>query len=192
MNAVNLLSPPVHTVQFTYQDLLLFPDDGKRHELIDGDHYVSPSPVTQHQRVSSRLHRVMSSFIHRLSLGELFAAPYDVVLSDGNVVEPDLLYVSAAHSAIIRAENIQGAPDLVVEILSTSSRKRDEIIKQKLYERYGVAEYWIVDPDLEQVRVYRFVEGRYARVAELSLEADAVLASPQFPGLTIPLAEIFG
>jgi Uma2 family endonuclease len=80
---------------------------------------------------------------------------------------------------------------LVVEVLSASSRKTDEIIKRKLYERYGVAEYWIIDPELETVKVYRFVEGHYARVAELSREVNAELVSSQFPGLTVPLDEIF-
>ena len=130
-------------------------------------------------------------FVTTHRLGQLLCAPMDVVLSDGDVVEPDLLYVSAARAEIITEKNIQGAPDLIVEILSASSRKTDEIIKRKLYERYGVSEYWIVDPDLETVKVYRFVEGRYARVAELSRETDAVLTSAQFSGLSIPLDEIF-
>jgi Uma2 family endonuclease len=187
-----VLSPPVSPVQFTYEDFLLFPNDGKRHELIEGDHCMSPSPKTTHQDTSGNLFNCIKEFLKRTHLGRVFAAPYDVVFSDVDVVEPDLVYVSAARSAIITEDNIQGAPDLVVEILSPSSRKTDEIIKRKLYERYGVAEYWIVDPELETVKVYRFVEGRYARVAELARETGATLASPQFPGLTIPLDEIFG
>jgi Uma2 family endonuclease len=187
-----VLSPPVSPVQFTYEDFLLFPNDGKRHELVEGERYVSPSPVFKHQDIVANLLRVIGVFLKQTGIGKIVCAPMDVVFSDVDVVEPDLVYVSAARSAIITEDNIQGAPDLVVEILSPSSRKTDEIIKRKLYERYGVAEYWIVDPELETVKVYRFVEGRYARVAELARETGATLASPQFPGLTIPLDEIFG
>ncbi len=186
------LSPPVNAVKWTYEDFLLFPDDGKRHELINGEHYMSPAPRINHQDVSGNLFSLIKGFLKRTKQGRIFSAPTDVVFSDIDIMEPDLVYVSAARAAIITEKNIQGAPDLVVEILSASSRKRDEIIKRKMYEQYDVSEYWIVDPDLEMVKVYRFVEGHYARVAELSREAGAVLTSPQFPGLSIPLDEIFG
>jgi len=181
----------VAPVQFTYEDFLLFPDDGKRHELIDGDHYVSPSPRTNHQIVSWNLVVLLDRFLASHPLGKMFCAPLDVVLSDLDVVEPDLFYVSSARSEIITDDNIQGAPDLVVEILSPSSRKTDEIVKRKLYERHGILEYWIVDPELSMVKVYRLVSGRYVRVAELSHEAGDCLTSEQFPGLSLPLAGIF-
>ena len=181
----------VAPVQFTYEDFLLFPDDGKRHELIDGDHYVSPSPRTNHQIVSWNLVVLLDRFLASHPLGKMFCAPLDVVLSDLDVVEPDLFYVSSARSEIITDDNIQGAPDLVVEILSPSSRKTDEIVKRKLYERHGILEYWIVDPELSMVKVYRLVSGRYSRVAELSHEAGDCLTSDQFQGLSLPLADIF-
>ena len=187
------LSPPVSPVKFTYEDFLLFPDDGKRHELLDGDHLMSPAPRIKHQDVSLNLAALIKDFLKQTGGGRIFVAPTDVVLSDLDVVEPDLVYVSAARAAIITEKNIQGVPDLVVEILSESSRKTDEIIKRELYERHGVSEYWIIDPELETVKVYRLVDGRYARVAELSNEkTDAVLTSPKFLGLSIPLDEIFG
>ena len=186
------LSPPVSPVKFTYEDFLLFPEDGKRRELIDGDHFVSPSPLFKHQDIVVNLTIILGAFLKRTRCGNLLCAPMDVVLSEWDVVEPDLLYVSAARATIITEKNIQGAPDLVVEILSPSSRKTDEIIKRKLYERHGVSEYWIIDPELETVKVYRSVDGRYVRVTELAREADATLTSPQFPGLSIPLIEIFG
>ena len=187
-----VLSQTTSSVKFTYEDFLLFPDDGRRHELIDGEHYVSPSPVTKHQRVLMKLLGCLIPFVNARHEGHLFCAPMDVVLSDGDVVEPDLLYISAGRESIITQKNIQGAPDLVIEILSEGSRKRDEIVKRKLYERHGVLEYWIVDPDLETVKVYQPVEGRYARTAELSGEGTSVLTSARFPGLEIPLSEIFG
>jgi len=181
----------VAPVQFTYEDFLLFPNDGKRHELIDGDHYVSPSPRTNHQKISGNLFVLLYIFLTDHPLGEVFCAPFDVVLSDLDVVEPDLVYVSAARASIITDDNIQGVPDLVVEILSPSSRKTDEIVKRKLYECHGISEYWIVDPELSTVKVHRLVSGRYVRVAELSHEAGDCLTSGQFPGLSLPLADIF-
>ncbi len=182
----------VSPVKFTYEDFCLFPDDGKRHELIEGEHRMSPSPRTRHQIVSGNLAALLWNFLKESRRGTLLAAPMDVVLSDLDVVEPDLVYVSAARANIITEQNIQGAPDLAVEILSESSRKMDEIVKRKLYERAGIPEYWILDPELDAARVYRLRDGRYVRIAELTREAGDALTSDLFPGLTLPLAEIFG
>src|SRR5438128_3226950 len=165
------MTPAGSGVKLTYEDFLLFPDDGKRHELIDGEHYVTPSPKTKHQRVSGNLFAALHNHVHPRRAGQLLAAPMDVLLSDTDVVEPDLLFISAARSSIITEPNIQGAPDLVVEILSEGTRKTDEITKRKLYERFGVTEYWVVDPELETVKVYRLSDRRYVRAAELSTEA---------------------
>ena len=181
----------VSPAKFTYEDFLLFPDDGKRHELLDGDHVMSPSPRTNHQVIVLNLSCAIGPLVRKKSMGWLFVSPLDVVLSDLDVIEPDLVYVSAARASIITDDNIQGAPDLVVEILSASSRKTDEIIKRKLYERHGISEYWIVDPERSTVKVYRLVSGRYVRVAELSHEAGDCLTSDQFHGLSLPLADIF-
>ncbi|MGH7233040.1 MAG: Uma2 family endonuclease [Nitrospiraceae bacterium] len=170
---------------------MLFPDDGKRHELIDGDHFVTPSPTTKHQRISGKLFLHIGIHVEKTQAGQIFAAPMDVVLSDLNVVEPDLLYISSARSSIITEKNIQGPPDLVVEILSEATRKTDEIIKRKLYERYAVPEYWIVDPELETVKVYRLTDGHHVRVAELARETNDSLTTPLLPNLVIPLTDIF-
>lgn len=185
------MTTKAHSVKFTYEDFQLFPDDGKRHEIIDGEHYVTPSPITKHQRVLGNLYRLLSTFLHDRRLGSVFIAPLDVVFSDLDVVEPDLLFVSKERSEIITEKNIRGAPDLLVEILSEGTRKTDEIVKRKLYERFGVREYWIVDPLLDSVKVYRLVENVYERVAELTAEKAETLATPLLPGLTIPLPEVF-
>lgn len=185
------MSPQAHKVKFTYEDYLLFPDNGKRHELIDGEHFMTPAPSTKHQKISSNLHRIISYFVYEKDLGILFSAPTDVVLSDQDVVEPDLLFVSSARSSIITEKNIQGAPDLAVEIISETTRKTDEIIKRKLYERHGIPEYWIVDPELETVKVYRMTDQGYIRSAELSSESNNTLTTPLLPDLRIPLSEIF-
>jgi Uma2 family endonuclease len=173
--------------KLTYDDLLLFPDDGRRHELIDGEHLVTPSPHARHQWVSRNLHRLLDGHVSERGLGRVYYAPLDVVLSEVDVVEPDLLFVSQARLGIIEAV-VRGAPDLVVEIASPASRRQDEVLKRGLYERAGVEEYWLVDPEAETVKVFRRAGDRYARPLLLSaLEGDR-LESPLLPGLAIPLA----
>lgn len=185
------MAPQTPSVKFTYEDYLLFPDDGKRHELINGEHYMTPAPIPKHQRACIKLSTAFENFLKGQKIGEVLIAPTDVVLSDLDVVQPDLLFISRARASIITEKNIQGAPDLVIEILSESTRKTDETIKRKLYERFGVQEYWIVDPELETVKVYRPAEQGYVRAAELSKESRDTLITPLLPGLQIPLAEIF-
>lgn len=178
-------------VKFTYEDYLLFPDDGRRHELIDGEHYMTPSPSTKHQQISMNLARALSNYLVTCRIGMVYPAPYDVVLSDTDVVQPDLVVVLAAHLSIITDRNVRGVPDLLIEILSEGTRKTDEIIKRKLYERHGVQEYWIVDPELETMKVYRMTLQGYRRVAELSRETSDILSTPLLPDLSIPLTDLF-
>ncbi|MDH5586776.1 MAG: Uma2 family endonuclease [Nitrospirota bacterium] len=178
-------------LKFTYEDFLLFPEDGKRHELLDGDHFVTPAPTTRHQRLSLRLSTAIEVFLKDHPIGELFVAPCDVVLSNVDVVEPDLLFVASSHAAIITERNIQGPPDLVVEILSDSTRKTDEVIKRKLYERFGITEYWIIDPVLDSIKIYRKTENGYAPAQTLTQEDTTHLTTPLLPGLQVPLADLF-
>ncbi len=181
----------VRTSQLTYEDYLLFPDDGKRHEIIDGDHYVTPAPKTKHQKVSFNLTVAIGSFVKQRDLGLVLAAPSDVILSDENVVQPDLLFVSTARASLVTEDNIRGAPDLVVEIISETTRKKDEVTKRKLYERFGVQEYWVVDPELETVKIFRRAQQRYGRAVELSKEANDILTTELLAGLNLALTEIF-
>ena len=178
--------------RLTYDDLLALPDDGLRHELIDGEHYVAPAPNLKHQIVSMRLSVAIGSFVEQHDSGLLLAARCDVVFSPANVVEPDLLFLSRERSGLATEQNIQGAPDLVIEILSPSTRNRDQGIKRRLYERMGVREYWVADPAGETVSVYRLAGEVFQLAAELSHKADDVLSTPLLPGLNIPLARIFG
>ncbi|NNN04651.1 MAG: Uma2 family endonuclease [Elusimicrobia bacterium] len=178
-------------VKFTYDDYLLFPEDGRRHELIDGERFMTPAPSTRHQKIVGNLVRFLKNHVARTKEGEVFVAPTDVVLSDVDVVEPDLLFICAARASIITEKNIQGPPDFVIEIISQTSRKTDETVKRKLYERYGVREYWIVDPELETVDVHRLTDRGYVRASELSLEADHAVETPLLPGLKLRLFDIF-
>ena len=179
-------------VKFTYEDLLQFPDDGRRHELIDGEHYVTPSPAPEHQLIVGNLYFSIRAYLEAHPIGVAMLAPFDVVLTDVDVVEPDLIYLSkSVFDEIVGERNARGAPDLAVEVLSPSTRRRDEIIKRKLYERTGVGEYWVVDPELEAVKVYRAAGGRFVKEADISLESKDVLTSPLFPELNLALSQIF-
>ena len=190
--AVTDRTTPRPTVKLTYDDFLLFPDDGKRHELIDGEHYVTPSPNLQHQRILGRLYFAITNYLHGKPVGEVFFAPLDVVISRHDVVEPDLLYVSRERAAqVLVPEHVRGVPDLVVEVASTSTRKRDETIKRSLYERAAVSEYWVVDPKIEVVRVYINTGNGFCRPTDLRRDAGGVLTTTLLPGLEIPLASLF-
>jgi Uma2 family endonuclease len=186
------MMPAGSGVKLTYDDFLLFPeDDGLRHELIDGEHYVTPCPNTRHQRLSGNFYWLIRSHLEQHRFGQLFYAPFDIVFSRFDVVEPDLLYMSNERAAaILTSEHVQGPPELVIEIGSPSTRQRDETIKRRLYHRTGVSEYWVVDPELDVVRVYRSPDA-FERPAELSREAGHVLTTPLLPGLELRLAEIF-
>ena len=178
-------------LRLTYEDYRLIPDDGKRHELIDGEHVMSPSPNTKHQRIARVLLTALTNFLREHPLGEIFIAPYDVVLSDFDVVQPDLIFVATAQAAIVTEANIRGIPTLVVEILSEGNRKLDETIKRQRYEHYGIPEYWIIDPALDQVKMYRLTDGRYGQASVLSLEANELLTTPLLPALSLPLTTLF-
>jgi Uma2 family endonuclease len=179
-------------VKLTYDDFVLFPDDGKRHELIDGEHYVTPSPTVRHQQISGNIHLLIGSWLQQHPIGKLFYAPLDVIFSNFDVVEPDLLYMSNERAAqIATQQHVKGVPELVIEIASPGTRKRDETIKRRLYERAGVTEYWVVDPDLDVVRVYRRSDDHFDRPIELAREAHDVLTSPLLPLLNLPLERIF-
>jgi Uma2 family endonuclease len=179
-------------VKLTYDDFLLFPDDGKRHELIDGEHYVTPSPNRRHQAIVGNLHGLIWNHLQRHPAGRVFAAPFDVLFSEFDVVEPDLLYISRERfDSITTLQHVRGAPDLVVEVGSPTTRKRDETTKRRLYERAGVQEYWIVDPESDTIKVYRRTASGFGRTAELALEHSDTLETPLLPGLELPLAKVF-
>jgi Uma2 family endonuclease len=179
-------------VKLTYDDFVLFPDDGMRHELIDGEHYVTPSPNRKHQKVSGNLHLLIAGWLEEHPIGQIYYAPFDVVFSRFDVVEPDLLYMSNERAAeVLTHANVQGAPEIVIEIGSPGTRNRDQTIKRHLYERTGVSEYWIVDPELDVVRVYRRGSDGFDRPLEWRTESGDVLTTPLLAGLVLPLTRIF-
>ena len=132
--------------KLTYNEYVLFPDDGKRHEIIDGRHYMNAAPVPRHQAISRHIQFQLYQQIELTKLGQVINAPIDVQLSDNDVVQPDLVVV-LADNRIITQTRVRGVPDLIIEILSPSNRKHDTELKKQLYEQFAVPEYWIVDPD---------------------------------------------
>ncbi len=191
VNHQDAIRPTQPGCKLTYADFLLFPDDGKRHELIDGAHYVTPSPKLKHQAIVGNLYWLIRSFLTDHPIGNAYLSPLDVVLSDIDVVEPDLLFVASEQLDILTERNVSGPPTLVVEVLSESTRRRDETLKMKLYERMGVREYWMVDPEAETVNVYRAAAERFERVCALSVETNDSLTTPALPGRSLALAAIF-
>ena len=180
--------------RWTYSDLVALPDDQLRHELIDGEHFVSPSPTTTHQEVSKRLFRALDARVERHRLGEVLYAPFDIKLSAWTVLVPDVVYFTASRFAdVVNEKHAVAAPDLVVEILSPGTRRRDLGRKRAVYDREGVGEYWIVDPDAHTITVLRRPrsDAGLTDVTVRALANDDTLESPLFPGLKTRLRDVF-
>jgi Uma2 family endonuclease len=182
------VEPGHSSTKLTYADYELFPDDDLRHEIIDGEHYVTASPITRHQRISLNLLYSIQSYLETHPIGELFSTPFDVVLSFHDVVVPDLIYLSKARAQPLTVKNLQGPPDLVVEILSPNTRPRDERLKRDLYERVGVTEYWLMDPDQDVVTIYR--RGGAGFLPPVRFEKDAIVTTSLLPDFELPLARV--
>lgn len=178
--------------RLTYEDFLLLPDDGLRHEIIDGEHHVTASPNLRHQDLVMRLFLSLGLHVEdRPDRGRAFVAPFDVVFSFHDVVVPDLMYMAPDQSDILTDKNIQGATAIVIEVLSPSTRKRDQHIKLQLYERSGVREYWMVDPDAREVSIHRRSDdGAFTLIARLTRDGDT-LRTPLLPEWSLDLARLF-
>lgn len=177
--------------KLTYEDFEKIPEDGSRHEILDGAHVVTPAPTPFHQSVSSATFVALYTLVRERRLGKVFYAPLDVVLSDHDIVEPDILFISAARVGILTDKNAQGAPDLIVEILSPRTRHRDLGEKRACYELLGVLEYWVLDPDTATALLFRRHGDGFLPPIRLSAEADERLTTPLLRGLEIPLREVF-
>ena len=174
--------------RYTVADYDQLPDDGPRHELIDGVLIEMPGPSVLHQRLVGWLFRIMAGFVQRDHLGEVFLTPLDVELSDGRVVQPDILFVSSARSGVITDARIVGAPDLVVEISSPTTRDRDLIGKRNAYREAGVREYWFVDVDERTLTVWVASEGGWDA---LGANERGHAQSTVLPGLTVDPVTLF-
>jgi Uma2 family endonuclease len=180
------------TRRLTYRDFVHFPDDGRRHELIDGKHYVTPSPAIRHERLYVRLMKALMDYIEVHTVGELFGSRTDCVMSLFDVVVPDLLLITNDQTGIITRKNLRGAPALVIEINSPGTRRRDRRHKRDLYARAGVREYWMIDPDANTITVFRrTAEGEFPAAATLHAPTAASLTTPMLPGFELELPHYF-
>lgn len=176
------------TTQLTYHDYRLLPDDGKRYEIIAGDLCMTPAPVTRHQIIVGRLLHILLSYLETHPAGIVLTAPCDVVLSDTDIVQPDVLYVQSNSKAQVTEQNVQGPPDLVVEVLSPGTTTRDRNLKRKRYEYFGVQEYWLVDPDHNTLEILALKAEQYAQVC--CAIRPTTCTSALFPDLSIDLGRL--
>jgi Uma2 family endonuclease len=178
-----------HGVVLTYADLRSLPDDGKRYELYEGVLEMAPAPGTGHQKTVGNLLIVLSHHIDEHGLGTLLPGRCDVKLSEFTTFEPDLLFVAREREAIIQPAFVAGPPDLVVEVLSPTTAHLDWGSKRQLYAKYGIANYWLIEPLSRTFQAFVLVEGGY-RPAASGRDGQEVSAPP-FPELVIPLARLW-
>ena len=180
---------PVQVV-LNYKDYEALPNDGRRYEIHEGELSVTPAPSPQHQRISRELFRILDAHVRQRGFGEVFFAPIDVIFADTSIVQPDLVYLTSEQSSIVTSRGIEGAPTLLVEILSPSTAQIDRHTKLQLYARYAVPHYWIVDGETRSIEeAYARTEGRY--VLDARGVGDAHVAARPFQDLDIPLASLW-
>ena len=175
-------------VRFTYQDYLHIPGD-KRYEIINGDLHMTPAPLITHQKVVANLVRALDRFIEEKKLGKLLFAPVDIVLSEEDVVQPDILFITQERLDILTDKNVRGAPDLVVEVLSPSTREWDREFKRKLYEKFGVREYWIVDLSAQSIEVLQMTDAGFKTTRVYTQGTH--LASPLLKNFSLAIGDVF-
>jgi Uma2 family endonuclease len=173
--------------KLTYADYAKMPADGFRHEIIAGEEFMTPAPNPDHQTVVSKLDRLLGNHVDARKLGRVFVAPTDVVLSKHDIVEPDVFFIAQKRLSIIGPNNIQGPPDLVIEVLSPSTASEDRGPKLALYDRGGVREYWMIDLPTKTIEVHEFRSARRTRVYK---EGQA-FQSALLPGLSVRVDDLF-
>jgi Uma2 family endonuclease len=173
----------------TYRDYEALPADGRRYELHDGELSVTPAPGTRHQRISSALNSMLKGHVGARGLGEILYAPIDVILADTTIVQPDLVYLDAIRAGLVSERGIEGPPTLVVEILSPSTTNIDRRTKRRLYQRFGVPHYWIVDPESRTIEAFGLAESEYRLAARAA--GDTLVSLPPFPDLAFVPASLW-
>ncbi|MHC4088993.1 MAG: Uma2 family endonuclease [Planctomycetota bacterium] len=168
MNGIALMHDKLtpERIRLNYQDYCALPADGKRYEILDGELHVSPSPKTEHQRAVLNLGSMLSRFVDARDLGEVFVAPFDVLLTETDIVQPDIIFVARENSSIITPDNIRGVPNLLVEVLSQAHPELDTRDKRQVYARCGVPFYWLADPWHKTLTELQLLEQNYATVTQ--------------------------
>ncbi len=188
MGKRQMITPVTQIEKLTYADYLQTPDD-LRYELIEGELLMTPAPTVYHQWLSKNIEFQLEQFVRKKGIGKVFYAPCDVYVDEENVLQPDIFFISKENEHIIAEKNIRGAPDLVVEILSESTAYRDLVQKKRLYARFGVKEYWIVDPGEQSIELFALKKSKLLSVDSYSLNDD--LESPLLKDFKLSLADIF-
>jgi Uma2 family endonuclease len=170
-------------VRLTYEDYAALPDDGRRYELHEGELSVTPSPGLSHQEILGNVFAILRSHVNATGLGKVFVAPVDCILENVTIVQPDIVFVETARHSIMSERGIEGAPTLVVEVISPSSGGIDRRRKRQLYARYAVPCYWIVDPPARRIEAYQLAQDGY-RDAGL-LFGTVMVSLPPFPDLIL-------
>ena len=174
--------------EYTYSDYEKL-GEGAPYELIGGKLTMNPAPVPYHQIISRNMEFCLFAFVKKHDLGEVFDAPIDIYLGEKEVYQPDIIFISKERVSIIGKKYIEGAPDLVIEILSESTAYNDLKKKKKVYESSGVKEYWIVDPQEATVEIHILQNGIY--ILQKEFQKDEILKSSLFPGFELMLKEVF-
>ncbi len=178
-----------HTRPYLADYIWEAPDDGQRYEVIDGLLYVSATPSLEHQEAVAALLTILRVHVRAEQLGRVIVAPFGVILDKFTGVEPDILFVSHERAHLLKSRGLEGPPDLAVEVLSPSTRRTDREVKFERYARAGIPHYWIIDPLALTLEAYILADGVYVLAANLR---DEDHFSPiLFPGLTIPLADLW-
>ncbi len=185
-----MATPRPTALALTYEDYLGFPDDGKRHEILAGEHVMTPAPNLEHQAIVANLLHAWMSYGERRAVGSFWSAPVDVILSRSNVIQPDLCFVANGGAATLTRRGIEGPPDIVVEVLSPATSQRDAVTKRHLYAQYGVGEYWIIDPEARSLRILQWSEAGYRLDDEQLLGAGDTVRSRSLPGFAVELAAL--
>jgi Uma2 family endonuclease len=176
-------------IVLTWRDYESLPSDGRRYEIHEGELSVTAAPRLTHQEVSGHLFATLYAHVKAHTLGKVFHAPTAVILSDTTIVEPDIVYVATDRLAQLSERGIEGAPTLLVEILSPTTAQIDRTTKMQLYARHGVPWYWLVDPDTRTVEVYGLTEGACTLAARIG--ADEPLRAEPLPDLVIAPASLW-
>jgi len=189
MSSTSANSIPQGKIVLTYDDYRDLPNDRNRYEILDGELSATPAPSTKHQRISSRLHFVLTRHVLANQLGDVYAAPTDLILAPTTVVQPDLIFIGNDRCGIVTERAIEGPPTLVIEILSATTRRTDRQTKAQLYAKHGLPHYWQIDPDQQSIEAYELSVDQY-NLAVKAQNAAAFNPTP-FPSPAIALADLW-
>ena len=189
MSSTSTQSIPQGKIVLTYDNYCELPNDRNRYEILDGELSVTPAPRTKHQKVLGNLHRLLANYVVANQFGTIFIAPTDVILAPTTVVQPDLIFIGNDRRGIVTERAIEGSPTLLIEILSPTTQRTDRETKAQLYAKYAVPHYWLIDPDQPTIEAYELAGDQYKLIVKAQ---NAEVFTPSlFPGLTIPLADLW-